>query len=445
LQFCSRKDGKLVTKNRDKQGGLRMRKMIALALVLTFCIPALAIAGGAGEVKSATIQVLLNQTWNKPSLEPMARNYEKLNPGIKVDLQVVPDEQFPQLLNTRVATKEVPDIVMYNFGQLKQYFNVPNTFVALGQEPWVSRLVNPNTVSVDGAVYGLPMNAMGALIGVFYNKQLFEQNNLQIPKTRAEFLALCKKIQGLGKTPVAMTAKDGWTVVMWVVNLFPNAIADNKDIWSKINVGKAKFSDYPEFENALSAIKELVDNKYVNDDYLSAVYDNAVQRVASGEAAMVLQGDWFAADVTKKYPEAKIGVFPYPLTDKPRLGHGFVQTYSILKDSKNADASKKFLRYLAEVKQMTQTDQDWNCVPGLKDVTITLPYYVQGGLDNFINNPAYGLPYPDMGMNIVIEIDEMINLSQAMVAGSLTPKQVLAQWDQHFAAQAKARKLAGWN
>ena len=50
--------------------------------------------------------------------------------------------------------------------------------------------------SYDGQVYGLPMEQ--DLMGVYYNKDLFEKNGLEVPKTYAEFQALAEKLKGEG-------------------------------------------------------------------------------------------------------------------------------------------------------------------------------------------------------------------------------------------------------
>ena len=62
--------------------------------------------------------------------------------------------------------------------------------------------------SVDG-IYGVPyaLNASG----VIYNKDIFEELGLSIPKTWDEFLGLAQAVQDNGITPFYFTLKESWT------------------------------------------------------------------------------------------------------------------------------------------------------------------------------------------------------------------------------------------
>lgn len=418
-----------------------MKKILLWLLVLTMCI---SIVASFSLAEGVTLSLLVNQTWNKPSLRVALDDFMAKNPDIKVDLQVIPDAQYPELLSTKVAAKNIPDITMYNIVHLKNYLNFEKNLLPLTDEMWTSRLVNPKSVTFYNEVYGLPMNAMGSLIGFIYNKDVFEKHNIEIPRNYDELLAVLEKLKAAGVNPIMLTARDAWTAVMWTVTIFPNAIKDDAKIWEKINTGKAKFSDYPEFEDAFTKYLNIVNMKYVNDDYLSSTYDMGVESVANGESAMLVQGDWWASDVTKKYPDSNLGIFPVPLQEDARLGNGHIQTYVIFKDTKYPEQSKKLLDYFAQVDVMTATNKDWNSIPGLSDIQIDLPYYVETALNEYVYAEGMGLPYPDMSINLVVDIEELINITQEMIAGGLTPKEAIAEWDDHFAIQAKARKLPGW-
>ena len=47
---------------------------------------------------------------------------------------------------------------------------------------------------------------------MFYNQGLFEKNGIKAPTTWDEFIAANDKLAGAGVTPIAVGAKDDWTL-----------------------------------------------------------------------------------------------------------------------------------------------------------------------------------------------------------------------------------------
>ncbi|MBJ8193720.1 extracellular solute-binding protein, partial [Bacillus cereus] len=61
--------------------------------------------------------------------------------GIKVDMQVIPDDQYANVLKTKLASGEAPDIFMVSAGVGAQKFLPDKYFADLSNEKWVSRYV----------------------------------------------------------------------------------------------------------------------------------------------------------------------------------------------------------------------------------------------------------------------------------------------------------------
>jgi raffinose/stachyose/melibiose transport system substrate-binding protein len=406
--------------------------VLAVALALTGCAP-----------KATKLQVILNQTWNKPSFEPALRAYEQAHKGVTIDLQVVPDEQFTSLIKTRIATKEYPDVYLDNFGQIVQMYNVPDLLVDLSKEPWIGRLMATDGVTVGGKVYGLPMNGTPSVEGFVYNKDVFAKAGVSVPTTQAELLDACAKLKQAGVTPIVVTAKDTWTIGMWIIEIMPLVVMDRPTIWTDLNTGKVKYNEVPQFLTALKSMKQLiVDSGYVNKDFLATTYDMGNDMVATGKAAMVVQGDWAASDMVKKYPDANVGMFPFPIVDNARFTAGFTPAFTILKASKNVAAAKELLKYFATPEQVKAVALDWGYVPATKDVTVKLAPWIQEVVDNYITKGKS--PIPEMGVTSIISIGKLSDYATNMVAGSMTPEEAMAEWQKYFEEQATIRKLPGW-
>src|SRR5690606_37877703 len=62
----------------------------------------------------------------------------------------------------------------------------------------------------DGRQSALPYSIMVA--SVIYNKTLFAENGIEVPKTWDELIAAADTLQAAGVTPFYATLKDDWTV-----------------------------------------------------------------------------------------------------------------------------------------------------------------------------------------------------------------------------------------
>lgn len=147
----------------------------------------------------------MNETWKGIFLD-----YEKSS-GNKLDVQTLPGgAQFEQLVQTKIATKDVPDILFYYSDQGHLNKIMPETnLVDLSGEPYMSRInpvVKKYYLQSNGKMYGIPTSGMN-VGGVLYNKEVFKRLNLSVPKTYDEFLALCEQMKAAGVTPLYEAAK----------------------------------------------------------------------------------------------------------------------------------------------------------------------------------------------------------------------------------------------
>lgn len=406
--------------------------------------PAPDAAGSAPAASTeASISVMINQTWNKPSMEKLANEYQNANPGIKIDYQVIPDNEFGQLLKTKIASKEVPNIVMDNYQSLANMVDMKSTFVNLQDRSWYEKLINKNEIVLQDGAYVLPINGSGDPFGMIYNTAAYEAAGIkETPKTYDEFLAACEALKAAGITPIVLTGKEDWTIGMWVVTMFPNVMYDVPNGWEDLNTGKKKFSEVEGFKKALDILNELVAKGYVNDDFLATTYDMGQQMISEGTAAMTLQGAWFINECTSKYPDAKFSMYPFPFRDNPKFAAGQFSGFNVFKDAKDADAALAFVDFLAQPENMAQICTDWNFIPPFNECKTELPYWITDFKTNYLDKGD--APIEEMAIASAIECGELTRLTVDMLAGGQTSEEVLTNWDAKFAELATSRKLPGW-
>ena len=413
--------------------------ILLLAMMLTISVVQTVLAEGTKKVT-----VMINQTWNKPSMEELARDFEEKNPGIKIDYQVVPDNAFGQLLNAKIASKEVPEIIMDNYQALAKTVNMSETFIEFSNQPWYSKLLNKEQIVLDGGAYLLPINGSGDPFGIVYNTEVYQKAGVEeVPTTWEEFLAVCEKLKASGVTPVLLTGKDAWTIGMWTVTMFPNVVDNDPNLtWEDLNTGKVKFSDVEGFRWILEVLNILVEKGYVNDDFLACTYDMGQEMISNGEVAMTLQGAWFINECVSKYPDVQFSMYPFPFIDNAQFCSGQWSGFNVFKDAPNVDAAMLFIDYCAQPENMAKISSDWNFIPPFAECKTELPYWIQDFMKNYLEKGA--VPLEEMAITSAIEIGYLTTLTIDMLAGGQTIDEVLVNWDAKFAELATLRQLDGW-
>ncbi|MDR0640958.1 MAG: ABC transporter substrate-binding protein [Treponema sp.] len=119
-------------------------------------------------------------------------------PNITVEQNNVPDAG--SILKTRITANDAPD-VFFGWNNADARLLIDEGYVKdLIGEPVMDRVEDQfkDFIRYKGKQWAVPISIN--FVGVFYNKDYFEQNSLSIPQTRAEFYALCDAIKKLGGT-----------------------------------------------------------------------------------------------------------------------------------------------------------------------------------------------------------------------------------------------------
>lgn len=286
-----------------------------------------------------------------PALQAVAAEAEsKLNIKIKFDIK--PDgTEGDNLVKTRLATGDMSDILYYNAGSLFQALSPEENFVDLTQEPFMSKLLDSfkQTVSANGKVYGVPGGSSN-VGGVLYNKRVYNELGLTVPKTWAEFIANSDKIKAAGKTAIIGSYKTTWTSQLYVLGNHYNVQAQSPSFVQDYTANKAKYATTPAALRGFEMTAETFAKGYMNKDFLATTYDIALKMLAEGTGVQYPMLTHAVDALAQNHPDKikDIGVFPIP-SDNASI-NGFTvwmpNGLYINKKSKNVDAAKKFLDFL---------------------------------------------------------------------------------------------------
>ncbi len=145
-------------------------------------------------------------------------------------------------------------------------------------------------VSWNGHFWSVPVNIHRANV-LWYNKKIFEENNLKPPTTFDEFFQVAETLKSKGVTPLALGDVGIWaTTHLFETVLIGTLGADGyKGLWTGDTDWNGKG-----VTQALQRLAKMLD--YVNEDHSALSWDQANDLVLNGKAAMTIMGDWVDAD-----------------------------------------------------------------------------------------------------------------------------------------------------
>jgi raffinose/stachyose/melibiose transport system substrate-binding protein len=301
--------------------------MIALAagvaLALAGCSAGSLGSSGGGDGVSLTWVLDSNPSTMKAA-ESVAAAFTAQNPGITVDLESRPSgSEGDNIVKTRLATGDMPDLFVYNSGSLFQAIGPVQNLVPVTNEPWVGDLEEnfKRVVTADGNVFGAPFGSQmtGAIL---YNKRVYADLGLQIPKTWSEFMANNAAVKAAGTVPVIQTYGDTYTSQLFVLGDFHNVAAAEPDFAERYTAGQAKFASSPAALKGWQHLQELHDLGYYNEDFPTAKMEEGMRKLGAGEGAHypMLTNGLSTLAITSPEGAGDIGIFPIPGDDPAKNG-----------------------------------------------------------------------------------------------------------------------------
>ncbi|OMF38863.1 hypothetical protein BK133_01290 [Paenibacillus sp. FSL H8-0548] len=441
-------------------GGARLKRskitmvLLALVVLLAACGKNEVNTGNGNSVNSeptetagenanpVTLKVMVASDWLKEKKWQTLFDEFTETTGNKIEVQSAPVNSYADLVSTRLATGDTPDLLFY-WGQKGSItrLNPEKNLLDLSNEEYVSR-INPAVTKYflknDDKLYGIPVTGL-SVSGVIYNKKVFADLGIEIPKTYDEFLAAAEKIKGAGITPVYEAGKEAWPLQIFGFNAMANIMKTQPDLMDKINTKQSTFDQVPEYVDALQKQADLQTKGYLNKDLFSATYDMSLEQVATGKSAMIFQADWAISPLLEKYPDAEIGMFPMPWDGDNYAGISDPNGLYVLKNSKNVEVAKQFLEffskpevlnnYFNEVKSIpTWTGLDVTLNPGTADMNV---FVEQGKAVPFFNSLA------------LVEFGDYPSLIQQMYGGT-SPLDVAKSLQSIIEKNSKAAGVAGF-
>ena len=419
---------------------------------------------GEGEAAPASAGEVHVLTWSNAAtvqyLNSIVDGFHEAYPEYTLVVDEVPSGEIDQVRQTRITAGNVDVVSFQTFSKPQEDWNkdqidkpawqqyIDDGFLEDLTDKEFVKVYNQNTLAgneYNGKKYSLNIFTV-AYTGLFYNKAIFEELGLEVPKTWDEFIAVCDKVKEDGRyTVLSAGAAD-----QWPLNMFSNAIMsanyqdDMKEIGQKLLTGEIRHTD-PEIKLIYDCMEQFA--SYLEPGVAGISYSDAPGRFALGNMAMYADGAWSAADIKNAGAEFDFGYFPLPGVEPredgldPQYGIKYDLSFAVPTNAPVKEGAFAFLEYISREDVYTAFANAVGMTP-TQDVK----------LDNeFLNSLSDGLQAPCINAEMYIYAPKGVGeygsaqfsfLQLKALGGPFTGEELAEHADEDFdAARAAAESL----
>lgn len=241
----------------------------------------------------------------------MCERFNAQHPNIDVKQNFQADNVTA--LRVRLVKEDMPDIVSINadyaFGDLARsgvFYDFAPTGMLDNVQESVAEILPSLGQGGEGQVNGLPLSTNGS--GIIYNREIFDQNGIEPPKTWNELIEVAKELESIGIDPFYWGFKDNWTGAPMFSSISGGFLTEGVAEWyEKRRAGEYSF-DYlrPVFDK----MSQLA--QFGNTNKFEIGYNDGNQGFAQGKAAMYIHGTYAIPAIRSYNPDIQLGTFATP-------------------------------------------------------------------------------------------------------------------------------------
>lgn len=355
---------------------MRFKKRSAAAIALVATVVALAGCSGGSSSgdQDAKVTSINYWYWQDDTTDQTVNNLAdefKKKTGITVHIQdSIAQPQFYDKLVNAIASGNGPDATHLNTnmtGQLIQNHVLAPLDDRIKSWPGEKDVIPSMWSYVKGpdgkTTYAIPNKYL--MFFLYYRKDIFKAQGIQVPKTQVEFVEAAKKAYKPSKKQYGFDIRGG---------------ANGQDQWAAFLVaGGAKFLD-----GSGKVVFDSAAARKANDTYIStykyappgAINDGLPQLISnfkSGAATMVINHLGLAKTLDQALGSGKVGVAPVPSLTGDMSNTTYMGTMNmnaVLASSKKQAAAFKWITFLAEKKaQLAITKSTNGYLPVVQSVS----------------------------------------------------------------------------
>jgi raffinose/stachyose/melibiose transport system substrate-binding protein len=360
--------------------------------------------------------------------EHVANDFTKES-DITVDIKTLPFDTMRTVLQTQLRSGKGPDVINWGSGPgfggaLADAGMLLDLSDAYQQNDWKVYDFAKETVTQGDVVYGVP----GELetIGVFYNKDKFDELGLDEPQNLDDLEAAAAAAKDKGMIGMAAPDKEGWEGGHYLSMALASQ-AGPDEMLSIINGDESW--DSPAVVSAFDLWKGYNNDGYLTKSPTSVDYDTGIAQFWSGDALMLPTGSWLVGELDDN-AKFDVGYIPFPGPDDAgTFTAGLGSGPMISASSSHRAAALKFVDFLASPEHGAWTVEHLHTIPPIPIDTADLdvsPLFAQ-----VLATTAQLAKTGSFGRNIDVLVSDAINKAmydgvQGVLTGQMTAEEAAA-------------------
>lgn len=369
----------------------------------------------SNQVKAAEEVTLKYASWDTDQAEGLRKvldEFEKQNPGIKVEMETTPWDQYWVKLEAAATGGNMADVVTMHSAQSYKYMSNDilmdlNPVIEsenIDMESFTEGIADFYTY--QESVYGIPKDA--SVVGLWFNKTMFDEAGLEYPNsdwTWDDLLENAKKLTDLEKGIYGFAADNGNETGFW-----PFVYQAGGQVYSEDGTKSAYNSE--EVKKALQFYTDLSQVHKVSPDVTTLQETNKIALFQSGKLAMMIEGNWHTVNFANNdYTKEHAGVAVLPKDQaQATIINGLA--WSASANTKYPEETKKLIAFLASDEANKIQAETGASIPAKKGFAEDYVNSItEMDLSAFNEMLDYGVPrpYSPLGANCEAAEKEVLN------------------------------------
>lgn len=284
-------------------------------------------------------------------LDDVLADFEEQNQGVEVNYTKQSHRDFRERLQTALSSGNGPDIFRYHASWVPMLSGelapIPQTVMTASEYQETFYPVASKMLSYNGQLVGIPLMYEG--LGLYYNQELLDAANAEVPETWAELKTLANQL----------TVQQGGQVQQSGLAIGNASNVEHfSDILALLMLQNGADLNNPTGQEAQDALI-FYTNFIKQDNVWSDKLPSSTVAFARGDVAMIFAPSWRALEILEMNPELNFGVAPVPKLGDQRKAWASFWAEGVSNKSDQQEMAWKLLSYLSskEVQQRLYSNQ----------------------------------------------------------------------------------------
>lgn len=315
----------------------------------------------------------MEQAWN----DNLIADFEAANPGVKIDMTIMPWSEYWQKVQTATVSNTLPDLMVMSVAYIEQYAKAG---VVVDLKDYIDRdldrseyyefAMNTTRLS-DGHEYGMPWNIVETCL--FYNKDMFDAAGIPYPDStwtwdtlRDAAIRMTDPSKNQYGASIVVSADDN--AFDSVVYSFGGAIVSD-DV-------KEALIDQQGAKDAISYLRGMI----LDDKCMPPMSSDStgIGNFSTGLVAMTVDGCWSLENLATA-SKLNWDIAPMPAGPAGSTPRAWSDSICITKSCQDPEAAWSFIRYLVGENGQTRSNLS----------STRIPVYIPASMsDSFLQNDA---------------------------------------------------------